>query len=80
MVSLTKVLSGRRRGWFACAMVVVSARGTGPCDGPGLCGVPRTPLLRSKLDREGPGLTVEGYPGPDLLVMSATHRWGQPED
>ena len=34
---------------------------------------------RSKLDGKGPGLIVEGYPGPDLLMMSATHRWSQPE-
>ncbi len=51
---------------------------TGKCPTPDLDF--REPPYESKLDREGPGLTVEGYPGPDLLVMSATHRLGQPED
>src|SRR3712207_8074570 len=35
------------------------------------------PYYRSKLDGKGPGLIAEGYPGPDLLMMSATHRWNQ---
>src|SRR5919107_6156276 len=37
------------------------------------------PYYRSKLDGKGPGLIAEGYPGPDLLMMSSTHRWNQPE-